>query len=107
MKAPSAFHCNLAIPMRRWLEVWRQLKKLQEAAFAALPQQDMLAEVLRVVLRCACWGAAKSLLKETGPAALLPDQAEQIVISVARGFFYGADSLDAVEVIKVMLPSSN
>jgi hypothetical protein len=66
----------------------------------------MLAEVLRVALRCACWGAAKSLLKETGPAALLPDQAEQIVISVARGFFYGADSLDAVEVIKVMLQPS-
>jgi hypothetical protein len=53
-----------------------------------------------------CWGAVKSLLKEPGPAALLPDQAEQIVISVARDFFYRADSLDAVEVIKLMLPPS-
>jgi neuroblastoma-amplified sequence len=81
--------------------VWRQLKELQGAAWGALPQQDMLAEVVSIALRCARWGAARSLLRETGVAALLPNQAEQIVVSAARSFFYGADSLDSPEVTKV------
>ena len=85
--------------------MWAQVRELQAAAFPALPRAAMLAELVRALLRCGNWRAARAHLAGRGGSPLAPAQADALVVAAAREYFYAASSLDAPEVAQACSPS--
>jgi hypothetical protein len=87
--------------LRRWTELWRQLRDLRQGAFSQLPPEDLLADFCAALLRCAKWRLAQKYLAGTASVALDPGRAEDLVLACAKEYFFSADSLHSPEVAQV------
>lgn len=87
--------------MRRWTELWRQLRDLRQGAFSQLPPEDLLADFCAALLRCAKWRLAQKYLAGTASVALDPGRAEDLVLACAKEYFFSANSLHSPEVAQV------
>eukprot|EP00898_Chlorokybus_atmophyticus_P006467 jgi/Chlat1/6821/Chrsp51S06512 len=77
-----------------WVTVWRDLKTLQEHAFAFVDADYCLIEFCRAVLRAGATEVAKRYLQGTASARLPAARAEQLVLTAARDFISSAHSTD-------------
>ncbi len=87
--------------LRRWTELWRQLRELRQSAFSRLSPEDLLADFCAALLRCARWRLVQKYLAGTASVALDSGRAEALVLDCAKEYFYSATSLQSPEVAQV------
>ncbi|KAL7183537.1 hypothetical protein ACSBR2_025855 [Camellia fascicularis] len=94
-----------------WANMWRDLQSLQEKAFPFVDPEYMLMEFCRGLLKAGKFSLARNYLRGIASVALATDKAENLVIQVAREYFFSASSLACSEIWKAkeclnLFPSS-
>ena len=72
----------------RWVEVWMDLRTVQERGLQALPEAALRAELCAALLRCGQFRLAGSYLQ-----GLEAGKADRLVVAAARDYFLSATSL--------------
>ncbi|PRW56208.1 MAG2-interacting 2 [Chlorella sorokiniana] len=72
----------------RWVEVWMDLRSIQEHGLTQLSEDDVRTELCRALLRVGQYRLCKSYL-----AGLRPGAAEQLVLAAAREVFLSASGM--------------